>query len=742
MEVEGISDFRALRAKFQNDSDFSNTVLRPAKKPPVETLHQPSTDTKSVSSPRILKEGKILVPEQEREQFCYALQSLELRQSKPLVLPRVKHGNLCLAGKNEDPKSKVFEGALCGDAPPRGEKPRPTSCVYQQAAVSTNAEEAPLNSFRHTLQIWESASTPNDRKGAVLLPPQCVNGNCSAQPRVLNTTIAAESSKMGSAGKQQVLDFSTQKNSVPHNRTPVLPQTSSSPLPGRGDKSAEQSTKVTGFSQLSYDPHKPSEISQYLKASKPFLHHAGTEKQLDVKNSKIPKIKPLPSIESLGSPPKKPLRPPKVNLCAFRHSDPPVRRRNETAAAEEDYMIPENAESEELHNYEETISYLKQSGNSLTSCAIQDIADLPRTGIQEHIKTQKSFLFATSSAERVTEDEKEEKSKWDLDRERQQQVKKMFKISGSEDMLHKSQINEDNKSGKNKLQVKQGDATDIIRTGKWLAKDGVEHSGYVCLGASKVDEDMVALRQGILTPMQTSEDVYDDVEGVQSAVSQASDTFSSFTSDSFSEDNCDETYEDIHNGDYNPTKLDLDRIEKLKKLGQFFKKDKMKLKNAKMKENRRILSSSVPNLDVSQENMASDDLDEDKKNAKEDDKHKNWKLKFLMLKDKNQTRSSEDIESLSSRNFFFKVKKYNIEKNKMAKEEKLFREAFMYNKDITVINTAVARCSNVSSKGKLDLSITAGEQLDVIDVTENDQIICRNSEGKYGHVLLEHLNFR
>ncbi|XP_074858751.1 FYN-binding protein 2 isoform X2 [Carettochelys insculpta] len=741
MEVEGASDFRALRAKFQNDSCFSNALTQASKKPPEESLYLPSTSMMGLSSPRLLNQGKVLVSEQKREQYGFAVPGSELMQSKPLLFPRVKQVNLYLAGKNENPKTEVLEGSLCADASPRGDSqtPRPNSYICQQAAVNTNSEEALLkNSFHHTRQIWESASAQNDRKGAVFPPLQGMCGNSSAHSQVLNATIAAKNNKIKSAGKEQIPSFSTQKNSPLPSRTPVLPQTSLL-LVSREDKRNEQSTKVTGFSQFAYDPHKPSEISQYLKASKPFLLRAGTGSQPDVKNSKPPKIKPLPSVESLGSPPKKPPRPPKVNLSAFRQSEPLVSGRNETAAVD-DYMTPENAKSEELHNYEETISYMTQSGNA--SCAIRDIAYLPSMGTQEDDKKQKSFLFASSSMERVTEHKKEEKSKLDPDKERQEQVNRMSKISDSEGTLYKSQINEDHGRGKSKLQIKQGERTDVIHTEEWLAEHGVEYSGYVCVGDLKADEDMVASNQRILKPMQTSEDVYDDVEGIESAASQAYDVFSSFTSDSFSEDNSGEIYEDIHNGDYNPVKLDLDGIERLKKLGQFFKKDKIKPKNTKMKENIRILSSSVPNLDVSQENKSYDDIDVDQKDAKEkDDKYKNWKLKFLMPKDKDSTRSSEDIESLSTRNFF-KVKKYNIDKRKnMTKEEK-FRETFMYNKEITVVNTAIANCSNLTSKGKLDLPITAGEQLDVIDVTEENKIICRNSKGKYGYVLLEHLNFR
>ncbi|NXP48491.1 FYB2 protein, partial [Heliornis fulica] len=121
-----------------------------------------------------------------------------------------------------------------------------------------------------------------------------------------------------------------------------------------------------------------------------------------------------------------------------------------------------------------------------------------------------------------------------------------------------------------------------------------------------------------------------------------------------------------------------------------------------------------------------------------DDKYKTWRPKFLMAKeDKEHRKSSGDVE----RNIF-KIKNSHSEKNKkMGKEEKAFRETFMYNKEINVINTATAECS-VSSKRRVDLPLTAGEQLDVIDVTEGNAVICRNSEGRYGYVLVEHLNFR
>ncbi|NXX19560.1 FYB2 protein, partial [Podargus strigoides] len=121
-----------------------------------------------------------------------------------------------------------------------------------------------------------------------------------------------------------------------------------------------------------------------------------------------------------------------------------------------------------------------------------------------------------------------------------------------------------------------------------------------------------------------------------------------------------------------------------------------------------------------------------------DDKYRVRMPRFLMAKeDKEQRKSSDDVERS-----IFKIRKSNAEKiKKMEKEEKIFRETFMYDKEISVINTATAECS-VPSKRRVDLPVTAGEQLDVIDVTEGSAVICRNSEGRYGYVLVEHLNFR
>ncbi|XP_049473049.1 FYN-binding protein 2 isoform X5 [Panthera uncia] len=110
--------------------------------------------------------------------------------------------------------------------------------------------------------------------------------------------------------------------------------------------------------------------------------------------------------------------------------------------------------------------------------------------------------------------------------------------------------------------------------------------------------------------------------------------------------------------------------------------------------------------------------------GRNEDKLKTWKPKFLMAKEKKEKKGVEESE----RNFF-RTKKQNLEKIRMEKEEKRFREQFEYDKEITVINTAVARSRN-SRNGMFDLPITPGEELQVIDTTEENLVICRNSKGK------------
>ncbi|XP_059503873.1 FYN-binding protein 2-like isoform X3 [Stegostoma tigrinum] len=86
-------------------------------------------------------------------------------------------------------------------------------------------------------------------------------------------------------------------------------------------------------------------------------------------------------------------------------------------------------------------------------------------------------------------------------------------------------------------------------------------------------------------------------------------------------------------------------------------------------------------------------------------------------------------------------KETKVNKKKILKEQE-FREKFNYTKEIVVENIAVVEQNAVKEKkGSLYLPIKSGEKLDVIDIGEGNQIICRNSDGKYGYVHVRHLTF-
>lgn len=72
---------------------------------------------------------------------------------------------------------------------------------------------------------------------------------------------------------------------------------------------------------------------------------------------------------------------------------------------------------------------------------------------------------------------------------------------------------------------------------------------------------------------------------------------------------------------------------------------------------------------------------------------------------------------------------------KMEKEEKEFRKKFKYEGDIQVLYqvTILPTMTNKKLSGK-DLSIKAGEKLDVIIKPVDNKMVCRNAEGKFGYV--------
>ncbi|XP_015275748.1 PREDICTED: uncharacterized protein C1orf168 homolog [Gekko japonicus] len=667
--MEGTGDFQALRAKFQNDSSFSSALLQPTKKSPAGIIPGQSPNSACPTKPKPLCRVRVPDPEQKTESTS---QKSEIAQIKPIALPRIRLHELLEVRKNEDKKGKDLLETLSTETAPVMDSPK------QQPASSLPSGEDPVanSSFRHTLHIWENALACNDQKCSTLQLQHANKTASIAQLKSDNVTVIEEDT-VKITGNKQGLVFAASTNPPHLHSGPVPFSTVSPPVPPRShtslEKRAHETINVTASTQNDYDSDMPK---------KPHC----------LREVKAPRNKLLPSIVSLGPPPKKPPRPPKVDLSAFHQKL--------LDAVDDEYLTPENPETGEENSYEETVSYLKQPENSSCSNVAQETTHSSKLGKVEVIKNH--FLTATHSTE--ADDELERRVLRNNESSKQKAAEERFKTGDDGDV--KEEMIENFFVGKNMLQ--KGTAQSFAE--QILEKDRNFSDGYVCLEALKVNEEQAAPDP---RSAQALEELYDDVEGLEREF-QASDNFSPFTLNRVPGNTFEETYEDVQSEDYKSTKSDNDKVEKLKKFGKIFKKEKFKMKNAQLKENICNLSSSVPNLDVmTQENMVYDDVN-----------------------------MEENATNLSSRNLF-KVKKYNVGKhNKMTKEEKLFRERFMYTKEITVINTAVAHCSNTLTKRKLDLRITAGEQLEVIDIAEGNQLICRNSEGMYGYVLLEHLNFR
>ncbi|KAK2543172.1 hypothetical protein Q9966_002977 [Columba livia] len=702
----GVTDFRALRAKFQNDSTLANKLLQPHKKPPTAIPPKLGSGGDAVSRPLPLSKREKIKLKPKGEPAHPTSQPSALTQCNPLAWPRAKLSYLELTGQNEECKGNVSEKGL--SSPKNGrEQPLPSRFTDQYGSAQTAPEDSLLSgSFHHALQILENTLSHGKKANAMLATERAANFYMHPCPEQMCAPAASGSSGMQPSGSDAVGDSPAQKKDALCHSEPAL-------------------------SQLGY--RAPREPPQHQKESEPPFSQPKAGKWSHSLGSKWPRIKPLPSAESLGPAPGKPPRPPQFDLSAFRSAMPVVHRGNETTADEEDYLTPESAQLEEQHNYEENPTYLNQFGDTTTLCVIE----VPKADPREH-KKQKTLLFAkSSSGKAIIEDEKEEKTS--LEREKQE-GKKIFKVSGNEYVSPTSQAKGDGRGGMEVLQEKQdvtGTQTAKFPTPQGLARDGVELLRNRSIGALKPVVERTALNQNIWWSLEAPEDIYDDVEGMHDRLSQASDVSSAFASASISGNSYEETYEDVEIEGDNPAKTET---EKQKRFGNMFKIEKLKLKNNRFKENLRLFSISVSNLVAGcQDDAVYDDVEVGQRKPREkDDKYRTWMPTFLIAKeDKDQRKSGSNMERS-----IFKVKKSNAEKSKkMGKEEKFFRETFMYDKEINVINTATAECS-VPSMRRVDLPVTAGEQLDVIDVTEGNAVICRNSEGRYGYVLVEHLNFR
>ncbi|ERE84060.1 hypothetical protein H671_2g6249 [Cricetulus griseus] len=395
--------------------------------------------------------------------------------------------------------------------------------------------------------------------------------------------------------------------------SPVAPEASPLPLPQHDRKETDSPNAEESPTSSLCQPVYECELTIPVPEKPESRRH------------QLPKTKPLPSIETLGPPPPKPSKPPFVNLQAFQRQPTVVSKTLKEVTVKEGPLPPEGPTLKDEEN-----SMQEKESYELEPPKPEDSHPKHPSKVGVYEETPGKVQMAGVQGDR-----------WSLPAGNQEAV---------------VDINQ------NKLFPE-----DVV-----LTRHSQEKGGYVeALEVTKETPSSSTTRSD-----SSSEKTYDDV-GCSREELPKWDFSSSFTSDS--EDNSEEMYEDIYKAKNNDQKPEVDGRAALRRLQQLFGKEKgiFRMRKTKSKENvSNGFSMSLPDLGLrSQDVIIYDDVDTSDKESKDEDKPKTWKPKFLTSKGKRGKKSSDGSKSFSPKNFF-RAKKHNLEKNRMEKEEKLFRERF------------------------------------------------------------------
>ncbi|EAX06648.1 hCG1800605 [Homo sapiens] len=354
MEGEGVRNFKELRAKFQNLD--APPLPGPIKFPAGVS---PKGDIGGTQSTQILANGKPLSSNhKQRTPYCSS------SESQPLQPQKIK-----LAQKSEIPKCSNSPGPLGKSTVCSATSSQKASLLLEvtqsNVEIITKEKVMVANSFRNKLWNWEKVSSQKSEMSSALLLANYGSKAIHLEgQKGMGLTPEEPRKKLETKGAQ----------TLPSQKHVVAPKI-------LHNVSEDPSFVISQHIRKSWE-NPPPERSPASSPCQPIyeceLASQAPEKQPDVRHHHLPKTKPLPSIDSLGPPPPKPSRPPIVNLQAFQRQPAAVPKTQGEVTVEEGSLSPErlfNAEFEEPHNYEATISYLRHSGNSINLCTAKEIAD-------------------------------------------------------------------------------------------------------------------------------------------------------------------------------------------------------------------------------------------------------------------------------------------------------------------------------------------------------------------------------
>ncbi|XP_006139542.1 FYN-binding protein 1 isoform X3 [Pelodiscus sinensis] len=507
------------------------------------------------------------------------------------------------------------------------------------------------------------------------------------------------------------------------------------------------------------------------------------EREEGDKSSATPKHKALTPLFKLGPPPQKPSRPPTVDLERFRKNSARDSSNKETVKQKVSHTVLSSPLSPPSHSATQ-IPPPPPPSASHPSTQAQPVPSLPPRNIKPNteplsLENEQSYddvefgadgrgntdgdqesegetyedindMRATSKEEEKKK-EKEEKRRLDQEKKEQrekekkeQEIRKKFKLSGPIQVIHQARACMDYKGGKNEMTVKQGDKIEIIRItdnpeGKWLGRTTKGCYGYIKTTVVEIDYDSLKRKQRpsmsiSLKHVDSDQEVYDDVGDQDSNSSHSGGR--SGTGMMFPPPPADEEiYDGIDDEDANARSISQDEDKNdswsrglLKMLkGKDDKKKSVREKTTKVNE-AEDNGGSFMNPPVKQfgkdagDNDVYDDVESSDFPPPPIEIESALNIKSLGLgRGKSDEKDSRKLK-------------------KMEKEEKDFRKKFKFEGEIKVIYSTTIILDLQSKKwGAKDLQVKPGESVDILQITDDAKVLCRNEEGKYGYVLRSNL---
>ncbi|VTJ56009.1 Hypothetical predicted protein [Marmota monax] len=291
MEEEGVKNFKELRAKFQKFD--APTLPGPIKFPAGDSQKDEVVCARPIP---ILAKGKPISSNHNQPlpyscngesppQKTKVTQRSEMRKSSSSPGPLAK-STVCSTGNFQ--KASVL-----------------LDVTGSKAEVTPKERVVASSSFRDKLRNWEKVSSQRNETSSALPLSDC-GGKAFHLEGQKSMGLAPEKprKKLETKGAQTL---PSQRHLTAQRKSLTISEDPSSRLSPRGRKSQEISSPERGLAGSTCQPVYECQLDSQTP-----------EKQPDIRQNQFPKTKPLPSTESLGPPPAKPSKPPRVDLQAFQ----------------------------------------------------------------------------------------------------------------------------------------------------------------------------------------------------------------------------------------------------------------------------------------------------------------------------------------------------------------------------------------------------------------------------------------